>query len=94
MMATPETVGGDKNLSLADLNKLVAQQEDQLGPLTGIGNDGTQTLLTFDMDQDPPAKHAIIATGTSPVPAGSAKVCAGKVFVAGTLTDAVAARPG
>jgi hypothetical protein len=49
--------------------------------------------LTFDMDQDPPAKHAVIGRAGSPPPSGSTTVCQGKVFVAGQLTDAVATRP-
>ena len=92
-MATLKSIGADKNDSLGDLNRLVAQQEDLLGPLTAIGNDGAQTVLTVDMDQDPPAKHAVITAAGSPPPAGSTRVCEGKVFIAGQLTDAVATRP-
>jgi hypothetical protein len=64
-----------------------------LGPLTGIGNDGDQTLPTFDMDQDPPAKHAVIAAAGGTQSSGSTQVCAGKVFISSTLTDAMARRP-
>lgn len=90
-MATPTTIAAVKTDSLSDLNKIVTQNENQLGPLTGIGNDGNQTLLTFDMDQDPPTKHAVIAAGNT-VPSGSTQVCTGKVFIGGTLTDSVATR--
>jgi len=92
-MASPTPIGADKNFSLGNLNQLVVQQEDLLGPLSAIGNDGAQTVLTFDMDQDPPAKHAVIGRAGSPPPSGSTTVCQGKVFVAGQLTDAVATRP-
>src|SRR5271157_843577 len=92
-LSMPTPVGADKNLSLGTLNQLVVQQEDQLGPLIAIGNDGAQTVLTFDMDQDPPAKHAVIGAAGSPPPPGSTTVCQGKVFIAGQLTDAVATRP-
>ena len=83
MSANPKSIGADKNLSLDALNRLVAQQEDLLGPLVAIGNDGAQTVLTFDMDQDPPEKHAVISPAGGPT---------GKVFVSGVLTDAVATR--
>ena len=64
-MATLVPIGFDKVEPLDKLNDFVAQQEEQFGPLIGIGNDGsTQTVLTFDMDQDPPTNHAVI------VPAG------------------------
>lgn len=88
-----KTIGAPKSLSLSDLNKAVSQNEAQLGPLTGIGNDGNQTLLTFDMDPDPPAKYAIIAAAVGNPPSGSTTVCKGTVFVAGTLTAAIATRP-
>lgn len=92
-MPTPETIGAKKETSLADLNTIVSQQEDLLGPLTGIGNDGDQTLLTFDMDEDPPTKHAVIAAAGDALPSGSTQVCTGKVFISSTLTDCVATRP-
>jgi hypothetical protein len=91
-MATPKTVGCDKTTSLVDINKIVVEQEQLLGPLTGIGNDGNQTQLTFDMDQDPPAKNAVIAPGAT-VPGGSTKVCTGTIFIASKLTASIATRP-
>jgi hypothetical protein len=94
-MAHPTPVGISKNTSLADLNVFVGQQEDSLGPLTAIGNDGNQTVLTFDTDPASPAIHAVIAAdnGAAPViPANSTQVCRGKVFIAGTLTASTATR--
>ena len=91
-MADLKTIGADQSLSLSDLNTVVAQNEDLLGPLVGIGNDGTQSLLTFDMDQNPPTKHAVIAAAGGHLPPGSSKVCEGKIFIAAKLTSAVATR--
>jgi hypothetical protein len=91
-MASSKVIGAAKSLSLNELNQVVTQQEELLGPLTAIGNDGTQSLLTFDMDQDSPTRHAVIAAGSSP-PSGSTIISRDKVFIAGQLTDAIASRP-
>ena len=40
--------------SLTDLQLIIQQQEDELGPLQAIGDDGTDTILTFDDGRDPP----------------------------------------
>jgi hypothetical protein len=89
-MADPRERGFAKDNSLDDLNKFLREQEDQRGPLVGIGNDGTQTILTFDMDLAPPEKHAIIQKGNPPVSDSGIK---GKVFIDGQLKDAFATRP-
>ncbi len=94
-MSEPATIGVAKNTSLADLNTIVAENEDSLGPLTAIGNDSNQTLLTFDTDAASPANHAVIAAdsgGAPDVPAGSSKICSGAVFLGGALTSATASR--
>lgn len=95
-MANPTTVGIGKAKSLSDLNVFVGEQEDDLGPLTSIDNDGNQTLLTFDTDPPSPPNHAVIAadSGGQPViPTGSTQVCRGTVFIAGVLTPSTASRP-
>jgi len=92
-MTTPTPVGVGKNQSLNNLNIIVGQNEDQLGPLIAIGNDGSQTVLTFDMDQNPPTKHAVIVPFGGPLPPGFTVICQGKVFVTGQLTDATSIRP-
>ena len=92
-MTTPKSVGVDKSESLNNLNIIVGQQEDQFGPLIAIGNNGTQTVLTFDMDQNSPTKHAVIVPCGGPLPPGSTVICQGKVFVTGQLTDATSIRP-
>ena len=95
-MAHPTPIGVAKGTSLSGLNVIVGQQEDDLGPLTAIGNDGNQTILTFDTDPPSPAKHAVIGAdknGQPVIPAGSAQVCRGTVFIAGTLTASTATRP-
>jgi hypothetical protein len=88
-MADPRDVGFAKDNSLDDLNLFVRQQEELLGPLVRIGNDGNQTVLTFDMDQARPEKHAVIQEGNPPASGSGIK---GKVFVAGQLKDAFATR--
>ena len=91
-MAGPiNTLGAPPNLSLAQLARLIAQQEEVLGPLVSISNDGNQTLLTFDLEQDPPSRHTIIATDEPPP--NSTPLTTGKVFVSGRLQDVLAARP-
>jgi hypothetical protein len=96
-MATPEILNAPKAFTLAELNKVITQKEELLGPLIAIGNDGNKTLLTFDTDLNPPAKHAVVAriVGTSqPVVAvGFTMVSRGKVFIESTLTKALATRP-
>jgi hypothetical protein len=95
-MSHPATVGVAKATSLADLNTIVGQYEQMLGPLISLGNDGNQTLLTFDTDLDSPAKNAVVAVdqnGQSATPAGSTMVCQGTVFIAGALTHVTATRP-
>jgi hypothetical protein len=89
-MAEATTVGVTRSVSLTDLNKLVDQQEQILGPLVAIGNDGTQTLLTFDVDQDPPANLAVISVGGPPT--GAAVIATGLCFVAGVMTQVTASR--
>jgi CheY-like chemotaxis protein len=87
------TVGIDKSRSLDNLNQMIVQQESLLGPLIAIGGDRNATILTFNTDQDPPAKHAVIILSGGTLPPGSTVVCQGKVFVAGQLTDATSIRP-
>ena len=89
-MAGPATtVWVSPDLSLAQIDTLVAQQEEVLGPLVSVGNDGKETLLTFDMLQEPPATHASIGIGSPPPDA----LATGKIFVAGELKDVFALRP-
>ena len=78
------------DLSLSQLVTLVAQQEEVLGPLVSIGNDGSQTLLTFDLERDPPEKHTVIGVGKPPP--NATPLATGKVFVAGELQDVLAFR--
>jgi hypothetical protein len=85
-------VTADPNLSLDAVNIVVAQQEDILGPLVTIGNEGSLTLLAFDNDRDPPRIHAVVEVGQPPLDA--VPIAAGKIFVSGQLTDVLAYRPG
>ena len=90
MAAPVTTVAAPPSLSLSQLGTLVAQQEEVLGPLVSIGNDGTQTLLTFDLERDPP--DIFTAIGIGDPPPNSTPLAIGKVFVAGELQDVLAFR--
>ena len=81
--------------SLDVLNTQISTLEQALGPLVKIGNDASQTLLTFDLRGGKPAKTAQIVTKADGVPAGMAQLpgVTGKVFIANVLTDAIVVRP-
>jgi hypothetical protein len=80
-------------ITLAELQAVVHQQEQLLGPLASIGNDGTVTLLTFDVSQDPPKSPAILlAGGRAQTLAGNALISAGKAFLGRQLEDIAAYR--
>lgn len=51
-------VPGSKTLQ--DLNAIAAQLEDVLGPLTRIGNDSENTILTYDTDAAPPPAASLV----------------------------------
>jgi len=100
-MPNPKTISAGKNLSLSDLETVVQQQEDLLGPLNkdhpkGLGNDGNKTLLTFDMDQEPPTNKAVLkpTVGGQAVPLdGHETICIGTCFVSNHLLELAAYRP-
>jgi hypothetical protein len=87
------TLTADPSWNLDTLNTFVAQQENFLrGPLTKIGNDGTNTTLDIDdVNGDKPTKNTIITI--SSVPAGATKLNTGNVFISSTLVVATAYRP-
>jgi hypothetical protein len=90
-MASPiSPVGVPAQLSLSEINNLIAQQESLLGPLVTLGNDTAATLLFFDHTQEPPERHAMISRGA--LPAGAIPIATGKIFVAGELADVTAFR--
>jgi hypothetical protein len=91
MAAPVVTVGAAADLSLSQIGTVVAQQENLLEPLVSIGNDGSQTLLTFDLERDPPETPAVIGIGNPPP--GSIALAKGKIFVSGQLQDVLAFRP-
>ena len=89
-MAGPiNTIGAPPSLSLADLETLIAQQEEVLGPLVSLANDGSQNLLTFDLESDPPATHPRIIVGEPPA---NSTTPSGKIFISGQLQDVRALR--
>jgi hypothetical protein len=87
-----QVVNAPPNTSLADLNTAIAQTEPA-GPLVKMGNDGRQTVLTFDFAQTGPTKFAVIQKSTDPAPANSTKLFSGSLFVASALADYTAYRP-
>ena len=91
MAAPVSPVIASRSLSLAEMNTLVEQQESILGPLVTIGNDGTENLLIFDFERDPPEKHAIVDTAEPPP--NVTVLATGKVFIAGQLEDVLVYRP-
>jgi hypothetical protein len=82
------------NLTLADLNQFVSDQETALdGPLTAIGNKAGKTTLTIN-DEDPNGNPATPSMITIDLPPTGAKVIGkGKVYISGTLKDATAYSP-
>lgn len=81
--------------TLTDINTIVTQYEQSDGPLTVMGNDGANSLFTFNAEADLPANTAVIAeqVNNQPViPPGSTLVCTGTIFVAGVLTPVAATR--
>ncbi|HTQ12981.1 MAG TPA: hypothetical protein VMH86_03825 [Rhizomicrobium sp.] len=78
--------------TLANTNAIIAQMEQTNGPLTAMGNDGKSSTFTFDDAGDNPANPAVAQASSSPAPANSTQVCAGSIFVAGTLTPSTAYR--
>jgi hypothetical protein len=87
------TVTASPRLSLEDLNTVIGQQEEFLqAPLVTIGNNGDQTLLSFDQSSVFPGKRALITTGDPPP--NIKPLAWGKVFISGELKDVVALRGG
>ena len=91
-MPSIQNVNADASFTLNQLNTLIGQEEDNLGPLVALGNDETRTVLSFDMDQPAPTTHATLLEG-API-AGIIAVCQGEVFVSNATTDVYAVRNG
>jgi len=90
-MAT-QTVAADPSWDLATINTFVAQEENTLqGPLTKIGNDGSNTTLDINVMGGKPTKNAVITIGNPP--AGSTSINSAQIYISGTLTNATAYRP-
>ena len=77
---------------LTDINAIVQQFEQAAGPLTAMGNDGTNTTLTFDDAGVNPTLSAVIQASSTAAPGNSTSVCSGTIFVAGTKTACTAYR--
>ena len=78
---TVVTVSPD--LSLLDLAVVVQQQEELLGPLIRIGNDGAVTFLEFDDRKDPPQFPTVLlpADRAAELAAGAPPAVRGQAFV-------------
>ena len=83
-------IGFSAAAKLDQINQFVAQNENVLGPLESMGNDGNQSVFQFDMTKPVPAANTVIAVN---LPAGATQTASGKIFVEGQLTDAVAYHP-
>ena len=102
-MASPQVVKASGMLPLSDLQKVVQQNEQILGPLTALGNaqdlDGTKfTLLTLDMAQAPPDDTHLAVLGpcvggTAPPRAEHTVICTGECYIIGQLQTLAAYRP-
>jgi hypothetical protein len=90
-------IGAEKTLALDGLNAFVAQREQTMAPLVGIGDGGDNTACSFDLDQDVLAgKFAIVRLkvgATCVVPGDETSVCEGQAYISGTLTDVCVTRP-
>src|SRR5215470_7852417 len=86
----------DPKLSLADLEATIGQQEQILGALLTIGNDGAVTLCTFDEQHDP-VDGQLVTLQIVPIegfatPAGCDLVCEGDALVNGEVVHVAAFR--
>lgn len=84
-------IGFPKASSVDQINTFVAQNE-VVGPLTDMGNDGTQSVFVFETALPTPTTNAVIHEDNQAGTPSGALVCKGKIFVSGTLTDASAYR--
>lgn len=86
----------DPNYSLSDLQTLAQQQEETLGPLSGLGNDGTQTVIVIDDNIAPPDKLVILKPtvgGTAIKLENHVFICKGTCFITGIKQELAAYRP-
>jgi|SRR5271166_1129657 len=81
--------------SLADLQTVVRQVEEKLGPLVVIENDGTDTILSFDEGRETPATPVVLERDdgqVSPRVGSDEFVAKGVCIVAGDTLPVVAYR--
>ena len=77
--------------SLSDLQTMVRQVEDVLGPLVSIEVDGSDSLFGFDQGRDLPATPLVLQLGAS-TRSGFDLVCEGDAVVGGTRVRLAACR--
>ena len=90
----PETVQADGNMTIADFQTVVQQQEGIFGPLTALGKQGSNNTITFDIGSAP-ANRTVLATYEGDAPPardGHSVVCKGDCLVAGQPAKVVAYR--
>jgi hypothetical protein len=86
-------VGGSNSLEI--LQTVIQQQEQELGPLVALGNNGSDTLITFDQGQDLPGMIAELeaASGQSTIRPGFLLVARGECVIGGNRVSLAAIRP-
>jgi hypothetical protein len=89
-MSSLQSFAVPPELSTQDLERVIQQQEEIIGPLVSIGNDNISTLVTFDVDQDPPTNPALLRPlrpGSHDIIPGAALISTGVCFVNGQLQE-------
>jgi hypothetical protein len=79
-------IGAPSNYTLQKLELLIQQQEELLGALVDLGNDGAQTVIVIDDDQLPPSKLISLKPTigeATPHLSGYNLVCTGICFIVG-----------
>ena len=92
----PTPIGVAPGRSLADIQSVARQKEEIYGQLYLMGNDGTQTVLTFDFNYRRPDKSTLElrqTVGGQPIALnGYQFVCKGTCYVSGQKLDIAAYR--
>jgi hypothetical protein len=97
-----QTVKYDGTLTQEQLQTFLNNQEAALGPVIGVSDDGTHTILSSDETQDPPQdqipplKPASLATYTDAAPPtkpGNSIVCSGTGYIKSQKVRIVLYRP-
>jgi hypothetical protein len=83
------------NLTLVDLEQAINTEEGSLGPVVDLGNDGLNSVVTFNMSDPPPTVPLVLRAtpgGQPPQVPGSTFICQGNCLVSGQLMGVAAFR--